>query len=101
MLTLIGILTIPLVMSKRKIQPANFGEYLNKTVIPLSGMTRAKFAEELGISRPQLYNLIGNKRRLTFEVASKLGEITGKGSAFWLRLELDHRLHVHRAAESR
>ena len=80
-------------MSETKLQSLNFGEHLNKDVIPRSGMTREQYAKKLGISRPQLYNLIGNKRRLTFEVASKLGEITGKGPAFWLQLELDHKLH--------
>ena len=80
-------------MSEKKSQPLNFGEHLNKDVIPRSGMTREQFAKKLGISKAQLYNLIGNKRRLTFEVASKLGQITGKGPAFWLQLELDHRLY--------
>jgi plasmid maintenance system antidote protein VapI len=56
-------------------------------------MTRAVFANELGISKAQLYNLIGNRRRLTLEVASKLGKVTNRGSAFWLQLELDHRLY--------
>lgn len=81
-------------MSKKKPQPISVGEYLDKE---LAGQNKSEFAKRLGISRRQLYNLLGNKRRLTFEVAKSLGEATGHSPAFWLQLELDYLLHAHGA----
>jgi len=75
-------------------KPLSLGEYLDKE---LAGKNRTDFAKRIGISRAQLYNLLNDRRRLTMEVAKSLGDVLGKGPAFWLHLELDHKLHSHGA----
>ena len=77
-------------MRKKKSAPLSVGEQLRKEI---SSLNKTEFASHIGISKSQLYNLLNDRRRLTFEVAESLGRATDKSAKFWLTLEHEHRLH--------
>ena len=58
------------------------------------GLTKATMAAKLNISRTTLWKFTEGKRRLDPDMASKLGEITGRGHEFWLKLQHEHDLSV-------
>jgi len=76
-------------MAKKKAAPLSVGEQLDKE---LKGQNRTYFAQRVGISRSQLYNLLNDRRKLTFEVAENLGRATDKSAKFWLTLEHEYRM---------
>lgn len=51
---------------------------------------RAELARLLGISRQHFYDIIGERKPVTPQVAAKLGRMFGGGAELWLRLQAAH-----------
>lgn len=56
-------------------------------IIPATGKSKAEIARLLGISRQQLYDIIGERKPVSPAVAARLGKMFGDGAAIWLRMQ--------------
>lgn len=59
-------------------------------ILPATGKTKVEIAEMLGISRQQLYDILGEKKPVSPTVAARLGKLFGDGAAVWLRMQAAH-----------
>ena len=75
---------------RKKDEPISLGKKLAEE---LQNRNKSEFAKRIGISRRQLYNLLGDTRKLKPKVAEKLAEATGTSVKFWLTLQHEHELH--------
>lgn len=70
------------------------GEILREDVLPALGRPTAEIARLLGISRQQLYDILGEKKPVTPSTALRIGKLCGNGPTVWLNLQqewdLDH-----------
>ena len=74
--------------TKRPVErcPSHPGALL-EDIIPATGKSKTEIASMLGISRQQLYDIIGEKKPLSPNVAARLGKLFGDGAAVWLRMQ--------------
>ncbi|MGF1619263.1 MAG: HigA family addiction module antitoxin [Rhodomicrobiaceae bacterium] len=78
--------------------PAHPGEYLREDVLPelaKVGISKAQFAQHLGISRTTLYSVLREKQDITTTLACRLGRALGNGARFWLTLQMQYDLWKH------
>lgn len=66
--------------------PSHPGALLDD-IIPATGKTKVEIASMLGISRQQLYDIIGERKPVSPSVAARLGKMFGDGAAIWLRMQ--------------
>ena len=66
--------------------PSHPGALL-EDIIPATGKTKVEIASMLGISRQQLYDILGEKKPVSPAVAARLGKMFGDGAAIWLRTQ--------------
>ncbi len=71
--------------SKRR--PTHPGELLREDVLPALGMTQAEFAENLGVSRLTVSELLHEKRALTPDMAVRLSRLIGTTAESWLAMQ--------------
>ena len=50
-------------------------------------MTKTEIAEAIGISRQHLYDILGEKKPVSPDVAVRLGKAFGDGPDVWLRMQ--------------
>lgn len=67
--------------------PTHPGELLREDVLPALHMTKSAVADALGISRQHLYDILGEKKPVSPEVAVRLGAAFGDGPDVWLRMQ--------------
>lgn len=67
--------------------PTHPGFLLTDTVIPATGKSKVEIARLLGISRQHLYDIMGEKKPVSPEVAVRLGKLFGNGPALWVRMQ--------------
>lgn len=75
---------------KRGLPPIHPGVILGRTILPAlkaEGVPRTKVAEDLGIGRRTLYDLVDGKGSVTPELALKLGRYFGNTPQFWMNLQ--------------
>jgi addiction module HigA family antidote len=56
-------------------------------ILPHTGKSKAEIARLLGISRQQLYDIIGERKPVSPNVAARLGKLFGDGAGVWLRMQ--------------
>ncbi|MDQ6438320.1 HigA family addiction module antitoxin [Mesorhizobium sp. LHD-90] len=56
-------------------------------IIPATGKPKAEIARLLGISRRQLYDILGERKPVSPATAARLGKMFGDGAAIWLRMQ--------------
>ena len=85
--------------SKRhpSIKPHHPAESLREHILPALGMTKAAFAEALGVSRQTLHDLLTEKQGVSAVMAVRLEAVVGGSAEFWLNLQAAHDLwHARR-----
>lgn len=68
-------------------RPTHPGALLREDVIPATGRTKAEIARLLGISRQHLYDILGERKPVSPEVAVRLGRMFGNTPLFWIRMQ--------------
>ena len=71
-------------------RPSHPGAILREDILPALDMPMAAFAAHIGISRQSLYDIIGERRSVTADVAARLGRAFGNSTMFWLNLQAAH-----------
>jgi antitoxin HigA-1 len=66
--------------------PAHPGELVQANLEEL-GLSVAEAANALGVTRQQLYNVIGGKSRVTPEMAVRFEKAFGGSADMWLRMQ--------------
>ena len=74
-----------MIITKR--QPVSVGEMLVEEFIEPLGITQARLAEAMGISRRTVNELCNNKRSITVDTALMLAKVFGNTPDFWLNLQ--------------
>ena len=69
--------------------PSHPGAALND-IIPATGKNKTEIAKLLGISRQHLYDIIGERKPVSPEVAARLGKGFGNGAEIWLRMQASY-----------
>ena len=77
---------MPLYPAKRAVAPSHPGALLGE-VIAATGKGKAEIARLLGISRQHLYDIIGERKPVSPEVAVRLGKLFGDGAGAWVRMQ--------------
>jgi addiction module HigA family antidote len=67
--------------------PTHPGALLREDVIPATGRSKAEIARFLGISRQHLYDLLGEKKPVSPEVAVRLAKLFGGDPLAWARMQ--------------
>lgn len=67
--------------------PSHPGALLREDLIPAVGRTKTEIADLLGISRQHLYDILNESKRVSPEVAARLGKLFGDGAGIWMRMQ--------------
>lgn len=67
--------------------PTHPGALLREDVLPALNMPKVDVANALGISRQHLYDILGEKKPVSAEVAVRLGKAFGNGPDIWLGMQ--------------
>jgi antitoxin HigA-1 len=67
--------------------PTHPGELLRDDVILATGVSKAKIATLLGISRQHLYDILGERKPVSPSIAVRLGKLFGDGTDIWVRMQ--------------
>jgi addiction module HigA family antidote len=81
---------------KNGMKPVHPGEILREDVIPAMGVTVAKFADMLNVSRVTASRLINEKQGVSPEMALRLSTLFGNSAQFWLNLQNSYDLKTLR-----
>ena len=73
-------------------RPTHPGELLREDVLPALGLSVARAAELLGVSRQTLHRVVAESQSVTPEMAVRLGKFCGNGAAIWLALQQERDL---------
>ncbi len=68
-------------------KPTHPGEMLREDFLPDFGLTPAELAKAIGVSRQSVYELLGERRRVTPEMAVRLARLFGNSPEFWLNAQ--------------
>lgn len=63
------------------------GAILREDVLPYLGVSKVELARRLGVSRQSLYDILGEKRRVTPEMALRLERVVGSSAEMWVRMQ--------------
>lgn len=67
--------------------PTHPGEFLREELLPEIAMSKTAFADNLGVSRKHLTDLLAERKPVSAEVAARLGAAFGDGAGVWLRMQ--------------
>jgi len=73
--------------SRMKRRPTHPGEMLREDFLPDFGLTVSKLAEDLGVSRQSINELVHGRRAVSPEMALRLGRLFGNSPEFWLNAQ--------------
>jgi antitoxin HigA-1 len=71
----------------RGLKPTHPGELLREDVLPALGISKAQIARDLRVSRQQLYDILGEKKPVTTQMALRLAKLLGTSAESWLRMQ--------------
>ncbi len=72
---------------KRKIRPTHPGEMLREDYLPHYGLTAARLAAELQVSRQTVHELLRERRAVSPSMALRLSRLFGNSPEFWLNAQ--------------
>ena len=70
-----------------KRRPTHPGEMLREDFLPDYGLTVSTLAEAIGVSRQSINELLRERRRVSPEMALRLGRLFGNSPEFWLNAQ--------------
>jgi antitoxin HigA-1 len=70
-----------------KRRPTHPGEILREDFLPDFGLTVARLAEAVGVSRQSVNDLLRERRALSPEMALRLARLFGNSPEFWLNAQ--------------
>jgi addiction module HigA family antidote len=70
--------------------PVHPGAFLREDVLPHVKIPKTGIADALGISRAQLYAILGEKAPVTAAMALRLGKLFGNGPELWLNMQSNY-----------
>ncbi len=76
------------------LKPTHPGEVLREVVLPGVAFSKAEVARMLGVSRQHLYDVLGEKKPITSQMALRLARLFGGEPDLWLRLQMTYDLRV-------
>lgn len=68
-------------------KPTHPGATLREDVLPSLGMTQTEFARRLGVSRLTVSELLHERRRVSPEMAARLGRLLDTTPESWLAMQ--------------
>jgi len=68
-------------------RPIHPGEILREEFLPDYELTASGLAKALGVSRQSVYELLGERRAVSPEMALRLSRLFGNTAEFWLNLQ--------------
>lgn len=71
-----------------KRRPTHPGEMLREDFLPDFGLTASTLAKAIGVSRQSVNELLRERRRVSPEMALRLGRLFGNSPEFWLNAQL-------------
>ena len=74
-------------IEQRKIKPTHPGEMLREDFMPDYGLTTKRLAEELGVSRQTINELLRERRAVSPAMALRLSRLFGNSPEFWLNAQ--------------
>jgi addiction module HigA family antidote len=74
-------------LRNKKRAPTHPGALLREVVLPELGITQGEFADQLGVSRRTVSEILHERRPVTPDMAIRLGKFLGNGSGVWLRMQ--------------
>ncbi len=69
------------------LRPTHPGEVLREDVLPALNMPKTEIARALRVSRQQLYDILGEKKPVTSQMALRLAKLLGTTPESWLRMQ--------------
>lgn len=81
-----------LIVAKRNTRrrPTHPGALLREDILPALHKPKAEIARLLGISRQHLYDILGEKKPISPDVAVRIGKLLGNGPGLWVRMQADY-----------
>jgi antitoxin HigA-1 len=74
-------------LRNKKRAPTHPGTLLREVVLPELGITQGEFADQLGVSRRTVSEILHERRPVTPDMAIRLGRLLGNGAGIWLRMQ--------------
>lgn len=68
-------------------RPTHPGAILRKDVLPALGMTQTELARRLGVSRLTVSEILHERRRVSPEMAARLGRLLNNAPESWLTMQ--------------
>ena len=72
---------------RKEVRPIHPGEMLREDFLPDYGLTVSGFAQELGVSRQTVNELLRERRSVSPEMALRLSRLFGNSPEFWLNAQ--------------
>jgi addiction module HigA family antidote len=74
-------------LRNKKMKPRHPGELIKTIILPELEITQNEFAEELGVSRRTVNELLNEHRPVSQDMAIRLSRLIGNSPGFWLRMQ--------------
>ncbi len=71
-----------------KVRPTPPGEFITENILNELGLTREQLAKSLGVSKRIINQLVNEKRKVTADIALRLGKFTNTSPELWLNLQI-------------
>ena len=74
-------------LRNKKRAPTHPGALLREVVLPELGIAQGEFADQLGVSRCTVSEILHERHPVTPDMAIRLGKLLGNGAGIWLRMQ--------------
>src|SRR6195256_6081909 len=83
-------------MATKEFAPVTPGEMLKEEFLAEFGLSQNQLAKAIGISPNRIAEIVNNRRRITADMAVRLGLYFGNSPEFWLNLQTHYDLKMAR-----